>query len=106
MVAAHRNFRQAARKFRVYCGFVNSYSGNEKRNQMHDDKLDKIDRSGVSNVSLQSRVWPCRSEIEINEQLCYRRRTARRAMSVKIVSLSGPTTNSQQIEVMELDGYS
>jgi len=39
---------------------------------------------------------------------CYRRRTARRAVSVKILSTAATscTTNRQQMEVMALEGYS
>jgi len=42
------------------------------------------------------------------KKLCYRRRTARRAMSVKILSTVeiSYAANPQQIEVMELEGYS
>jgi len=44
----------------------------------------------------------------VDKKICYRRRTARRAMSFKILSTIETicTTNSQQIEVMELEGYS
>jgi len=43
-----------------------------------------------------------------NKKLCYRRRTARRATSFKILStvVTSCTANPQQIAVMELEGYS
>jgi len=46
------------------------------------------------------------NSIKLNKKLCYRRRTARCAMSVKILSPVETicTTNSQQIEILE--GYS
>ena len=48
--------------------------------------------------------------LELNKKLCYRRRTARRAVLYSVVILStvetSCTTNPQQIAVMELDGYS
>jgi len=41
-------------------------------------------------------------------KLCYRRRTARHAVSVKVLSTvdTSCTTGPQQIAVMELEGYS
>jgi len=47
-------------------------------------------------------------QAKLNKKLCYRRRTARRAMSVKILSTveTSSTANPQQIAVMELEGYS
>jgi len=43
-------------------------------------------------------------QTKYNEKLCYRRRTAQRAMSVEI--LSPVETSPQHIAVMELEDYS
>ena len=48
------------------------------------------------------------SSARIVKKLCYYRRTARRTISVKILSSveTSCTANPQQIKVMELEGYS
>ena len=47
-------------------------------------------------------------QAKLNKKLCYRRRTARRAMSVIVLPTveTSSTANPQQIAVMELEGYS
>jgi len=46
------------------------------------------------------------NQYNVYKKLCYRRRTALRAMSVRILSTVETCTTNPQIAVMELDGYS
>jgi len=58
---------------------------------------------------LQCYIGPRKNlSLAVHKKLCYRRRTARRAMSVKILSTveKSCTTNPQQIKAMELESYS
>jgi len=46
------------------------------------------------------------SAIKVNKKLCYRRRTARRAMSQNLVNCRNKLYDKYTINRMELEGYS
>ena len=76
-------------------------------------------RSRISEITIQSApnflclrpmftVWPVNTGSvhgTLDNQLCYRRRTARRAVPVKILSIleTSCTTNPQQVEVSRME---
>jgi len=60
------------------------------------------------NVKIYLNFYLLKCHVIFYKKLCYRKRTARRFMSVKILSTveTSCITNPQQIAVMELEGYS
>ena len=105
--------RNAPREDLIACGSTSSHWmwSETAEHRFLDAWRKATSQVGYSRIWL----WTCYAQDDyvihgqrVNKKLCYRRRSSRRAMSVKILSTveTSCKTNPQLIEVMELKGYS